>query len=120
MSFRLRFKYRLRAGERSWAVRQFSRWLKSAACRVVLGCALVGFGLGYLLITNRLATSGFEIQHLEARLAALTAEVQRLDSEVAEFESVEKIHQRLPEVALTEPRSRRYFTVKSGPVVAKR
>lgn len=98
MSIKLRLKYRCRS------IRQFVEsvtvpaWVWGGWIKGVIGILIIAAGVGYMLQINAIGTSGYSVNTLEKRIAAMNDEIQRLNSEAASAQSLSNIKERLEEL----------------------
>ena len=98
MSIKLRLKYRYRS------VRQFVDsvslpvWVWSGWVKGIVGILAIVVGVGYMFQINTIGTSGYVVYTLKKQIAAVSDEIQKLNSEVASVQSLSNIKERLREV----------------------
>lgn len=85
---------------------------------IMIGLALVG-SLAYLVIINRMATSGFEIKALEQKVESLKQTNRKLQLEVTGLQSLTKVEASAPGLGLTEVAQVEYLPTTGGAVARK-
>lgn len=98
--------------------------LPSWCCTVRAKASVLGLvvltGTGYIFETNALTTSGYVIHKLEKQVATEEAEIDRLKTEVASYQSMASIQARLSEVALVPANRVAFKHLPADTAVAKR
>jgi len=83
---------------RSW---QLPRWLVSTRTRMVLVVLITGVGVGFLFQTNNVSTSGYVVHNLENKIADIQSQNEKLATQVASYQSMASIQQRLTDENMT-------------------
>lgn len=68
--------------------------------RIFIAGLIFASAAGYILQTNQMSTSGYQMHALEQGIAALGRETQRLATEAASYQSLTSIQKRLAELPL--------------------
>lgn len=74
---------------------------------------------GYVYQINTVSTSGYIINTLEKNVAKMSIETQRLETEVAEHQSMVSIQKRLPELAMTAAQKIKFVNAAATPVAQR-
>ncbi len=119
MSLRLRLKYKMNSIRHFTSSFYLPSWMTGTAMRVMLSLVVVVLGAAYVMETNTLATSGYEIHSLEQRISFLHSELQRLHTTVAEAQSMASIQKRLPEIQMVAVTDIIYLKLNNEVAVAK-
>ncbi len=90
-------------------------FLTGIVARVVLSAFFLILAGAYIIGTNNLSTSGYEIHTLEQQVASLNTEVERLSTSLAGAQSMASIQKRLPETKMVAVANAKY--IKIVPVV---
>ncbi len=83
------------------------------ACVAIFGCA-------YIAETNVLSTSGFVINNLQKQIEARNTEIQKLETKVASYQSMNSIQARLGAAQLVPVDHISYVNVGKTNLVAER
>ena len=94
------------------------QWLFSKTSRFVLLGATSLLGFLYLIQTSALATKGYDITDLQRQVRGLEHDTQSLDWQIAQYQSMGSIQERLKAMDLVAATDVNY--VSAGAVVAKR
>ncbi len=85
---------------------------------IMIGLAVVG-SLAYLIIINRVATSGFEIKALEQKVESLKQINRKLQLEATGLQSLTKVEASAQALGLTEVAQVEYLPATGGAVARK-
>lgn len=85
---------------------------------MLVGCASL-LGFLYLIQTSTLATKGYDITDLQRQVRGLEQDTQNLDWQIAEYQSMGSIQERLKQLDLVAVNDAKYVS-GAGAVVAKR
>lgn len=85
---------------------------------MVLVALLVLVGGAYIVKTNELSTTGYQIHDLENKVAVLKDDTSKLEVQIASLQSMPAINRRLGELKMVAPVSVSYL--KTEAVVARR
>ena len=120
MSMKLRIKYAYRSlAQRILSVRLPAVLTGLQARLFVLSFVIVGT-VGYMAMTNNLATSGYQVHDLENQVAGLQQDVEKLNIQVASNQSMASIQKRLPNVAMAPETNVAYIKAPSDVAMANR
>jgi cell division protein FtsL len=120
MSIKLRVKYKVRKFKNFWKILRLPRWAYGLRMRIFLVVGIALLTVGYVIQTNTLSTSGYEIQSIESEISALTTEIKKVETEVASFRSIESIEKRLANINMVEVGKITYLqTEQENKVAAK-
>ncbi len=95
------------------------RWIVSTSCRCVMLGMVVLFGFLYILETNAVSTKGYEISDLERQVESLQQEQQRVAVQIAQYQSMKSIEERMVGMNLVAAADVQYVNVV-GTAVARR
>lgn len=98
MSIRLRLKYRCRSIRRFVESVAVPAWVWNGWIKGAIGILIIAAGVGYMLQINAIGTSGYVVNTLEKRVAEVSDEIQRLNSDAASAQSLSNIKERLKEL----------------------
>lgn len=90
------------------------RWLN-----LLLIAIVAGLFVGYLVVNNRAATSGFALRSLEQRVGQLESEQRVLELQALDRQSMSGIENRAQELGFVPVGSVQYLTVTGGTVALK-
>lgn len=119
MSLKQRWFYSYHSFLDSVAVVTMPEWMFSVRTKVVLFSLMVITALAYLIQINTLSTSGYVIHTLEQKVAVVTVETQKLETEVAAHQSMISIQKRLPELAMQKTSKVTYIEHIATPVAQR-
>lgn len=86
---------------------------------MILVCATSALGFLYVIQTSALATKGYDVADLKRQVRGLEQDTQNLNWQIAKYQSMESIRERLKELNLVEDGYVKYMGA-AGAVVAKR
>ena len=120
MSLRLRLKYHYRSFWQVFAMVSIPEWFFSRTIKMLLLGLIVVTATFYLFEVNAISTSGYVTHDLEVKISRLQNDQQKLEAEVASYQSLAKITSRLDEVSMVPAQSISYVNVNPETAVAKR
>ena len=113
------------AARRNQSLNQATHVVRSVVAKIgtqfsliMIGLAVVG-SLSYLIIINRVATSGFEIKALEQKVETLKQTNRKLQLEATELQSLTKVESSAQALGLTEVAQVEYLPTTGGAVARK-
>ena len=71
------------------------KYFVSTACRGILACFVIVFGVMYVIQTSAISTTGYDMRDLEKKITELERENQRVEYDIAKYRSMESIQARL-------------------------
>lgn len=95
-------------------------WTDSLAIRGVLLGLIVLVAVGYVFKTNSLSTSGYKTYDLDKQISVLQQDVDQLQTQVAEAQSLTTINKRLGEIKMVQATDIKYLSAEVGQAVAKK
>jgi len=95
------------------------KWFFSAACRGILACTIILFGVLYVIQTSAISTAGYDIRDLERQKVELQRENQRIEYDIAKYRSMESIQARLAGMNMVPANDVQYVAMV-GTAVARR
>lgn len=114
-------RYGLRYRARRWySSLGFARWRQGRAGGAVVMASVAVLAVSYLVITNLLATRGYQIQALEQQITGLEQEVERLETELAGAQSLTSLQARLSTLGMVAATQVKYLSVEPDKAVARR
>jgi hypothetical protein len=102
--------------DRRFTLRQ---WLVSGACRALLAAACFIFGALYVGQTSAISARGYDLASLERSVEHLKRENQRLSFEIAKYQSMSSIKDRIAAMDLVSVGDIRYAETADA-IVARR
>ncbi|HLD60616.1 MAG TPA: hypothetical protein VJA27_00575 [Patescibacteria group bacterium] len=120
MSISLRARYQWRYFIQYLHSFALPTWLLDTRAKLVVLALVVLFGMGYVAQTNRVTTSGYVVHNLEDEVAATNSEIQKLEAEVATYQSMASIQKRLGDAQMVPVSQIKYVKATNDTVVAKR
>lgn len=119
MSVNSRLRFHYRSLVRAWLSWGVPASIDTTKVRVALVAFIALLGVGFIMKTNELSTTGYHIHDLEKKVALLENDTERVQTEIAALQSMPNINRRLQGMNMVQPQSVSYIT--SGSVaVAKR
>lgn len=91
----------------------------STACRAVLACFVVVFGVMYVIQTSAISTTGYDMRDLERKITELERENQKAEYEIAKYRSMDSIQTRLAKMDMVAAGDIQYVALV-GTAVARR
>lgn len=95
------------------------RRLTGRACRISLALWIAVFGLLYVIEITNVSAKGYEISDLEKRITELANENRQLGVDIARFQSMRSIQERLPETGLVAAGRVQYASAGRAVVVKR-
>ena len=87
---------------------------------IIISCLILVFGVGYLVQTNSLATTGYEVNELESQLQVLKEQNKKLQLQVTDLRSTKSIQERLKHMEMVKVSHVEYITGTSTEVAVAR
>jgi outer membrane murein-binding lipoprotein Lpp len=103
MSLKLRIKYQYRNFLQFFTYWQMPAFVDSRRARWAVCALLVVVGGAYIFEVNALATRGYEVEQLEAKMSELQTSNQELATDLAAAQSLTALKTKLPELNMVEP-----------------
>lgn len=119
MSVQSRLRYHYRNMLRLWMGWRLPSFVDRAAVKVLLIVLVVVMGGAYIVKTNEVSTTGYQIHTLEKQIAALTEDTQKVEIQIASLQAMPNINRRLGDLQMVQPESVTYAKNVGG-LVAKR
>lgn len=120
MSIRLRARYQWRYFVQFLRSIALPAWVLDGRAKLIVAALVVLLGVGYVAQTNRVTTSGYVVHNLENEVTATASEIQKLEAEVASYQSMASIQKRLGEAQMVPVTQIRYVKAGNDTAVAKR
>lgn len=105
---------------RAWQSVAVPAWLVSVRSKTLLSCLVVVAALACVTKITSVATRGYEVHELENKLALVAEETQKLETEMAEYQSMASIQKRLEGMQLVSVTAINYVSAGHDVAVAKR
>ncbi len=88
--------------------------------KVFLGGLVVMLMVGYIFQTNSMSTQGYVVHNLEQEIGELQSETEKIQTQVASFQSMTSIQKRLVKDSFVSAEPTKYVKVGGETSVAKR
>lgn len=119
MSIELRIRYQVRSFTQFLRSLQIPDFFTGTVAKTVVSALVLSLLIGYVLQISHLTTSGYEIAVLEKKVSALNDDAEKLNAEVASYQSIASIQKRLQGAAMVPVKNISYIKA-SAMTVAER
>jgi len=120
MSLKMQVRYQYRYFIQFLYSLALPRWVESSRVKVFVAALVVVLGVGYVFQTSAMATSGYIVHDLEREVASLESETEKIETQVASYQSMTSIQKRLVQTDYVSARPTKYLKVSTDTSVAKR
>lgn len=120
MSIRLRVRYSVRSFVGFFYGLSVPEYLTGTATKSIICLTLVVLTIGYVFQISLLTTGGYEIANLEKKLAVLSDESQKLNSEAASYQSLSSVQERIKNLKMVPAAEITYIKAPIEQAVAQR
>ncbi len=119
MSFKRRLESQIYNFRYALATIRLPDWMTNVQVRVVLTVFFVFFTTAYIIKMSSTAVSGYDLHNYETQVAGLRSDIQKLQTEVATYNSISNISKRAQETNMVVVGEIKHLT-PSGIAVAVR